>query len=79
MSYQMPSGWLHPARVLLEDDLAVARASIDRLEEEFKTRLETIPTRAQRVAADERVDGLLKEKGLQVVTTQPQSETEAKP
>lgn len=79
MCYQLPAGWMHPARVLLEDDLAAAKSAVDRLEEEFKSRLETIPTRTQRVAADERIDGLLKEKGLQVVATQAQSDTEAKP
>jgi hypothetical protein len=79
MCYQLPRSWMHPARVLLEDDLAAAKSSIDRLEEEFKTRLETIPTRTQRVAADERIDGLLKEKGLQAVATQAQANTEAQP
>ena len=77
--YQLPAGWMHPARVLLEDDLAVARSLVDQLEEGFKTRLESIPTRAQRLEADERIAGLLRDKGLQVVATQPQSETEPEP
>ena len=79
MSYRLHSSWMHPGRVLLEDDLAAAKAPVDRLEEEFKTRLETIPTRPQRLAADEKITGLLEDKGLNVVTTQPQSDTEPKP
>lgn len=79
MSYQTSAGWMHPARALLEDDLATAKAPVDRLEEEFKTRLESIPTRAQRMRADERVAGLLSSKGLVVAATQPQSDTEPKP
>lgn len=79
VSYQMPASWLNPAGVLLKDDLEAAKAPIDQLEEEFKTRLETIPTRAQRLAAEDKVAGLLKDKGLDVPATQPQSATEPKP
>jgi hypothetical protein len=79
MSYRTPAGWMHPARSLLEDDLAAAKAPVDRLDEEFKTRLETIPTQAQRRGATDRVAGLLKNKGLQISTTQLSSGTEPKP
>jgi len=64
MRWNLPEGWSHPARFLLEDYLAEVKDPVDRLEQQFKLRLESIPTSSQRRAAEERVAALLREKGF---------------
>jgi hypothetical protein len=69
--WQLPNAYMHPARQLLEDQRAEAREPLDQLENDFKSRLERIPTSAQRRTAEVRVQNLLKEKGLQTTETKP--------
>ncbi len=71
LSWRLPNAWMHPARTLIEDRLAEAKLSWNDLEEQFKARLESIPTSGQRRAATAKVDAWLKENGLQAAETQP--------
>jgi hypothetical protein len=71
MCWELEEAWNHPAKWLIEDEQAQARESWNDLEEQFKARLESIPTSAQRRAAEQRVTALLKEKGLSLPETQP--------
>lgn len=71
MQRELESSWNHPARWLIEDESAASRESWNDLEEQFKSRLERIPTSAQRRAAEQKVMALLKEKGLSLPETQP--------
>lgn len=71
LSWELEAAWAHPARALLEDQSVEVRASWNELEEGFKARLESIPTTAQRRAAEEKVAGLLREKKLQRPETEP--------
>ncbi|MCL2330883.1 MAG: hypothetical protein FWC56_06240 [Phycisphaerae bacterium] len=60
----LPRGIFHPVRVLIEADRKEADAWQVELSEQFKARLESVPTTNQRRAAEERMDALLKEKGI---------------
>jgi hypothetical protein len=71
MIYRLREGWMNPARSLLEDEIAACKAPVDQLETEFKTRLESIPTRDQRRAMEKKINDLLKEKHLVASETQP--------
>jgi hypothetical protein len=71
LSQQLPNSWMHPLRTLVEDQQAEARLSWNDLEEQFKARLESVPTTAQRRAAAEKVEALLQEKKLKPAETQP--------
>ncbi|HPZ99341.1 MAG TPA: hypothetical protein PL151_18445 [Phycisphaerae bacterium] len=71
MSLALTGDWSHPARTLIEDQMALRRQSWDDLEAEFKARLESIPTTAQRRAAEEKIARLMQEKGLQLPEGQP--------
>jgi len=73
LSYHLPQGRDNPACALFEDDLASAKAPFERLDEEFKMRLESIPTDDQRRIADEMITKLLKNKGLEAPDTRPES------
>lgn len=66
MQWEIENAWNHPAKWLIEDNLATAREPLEDLDEQFKARLESIPTSSQRRAAEQRVEALLKEKGLQL-------------
>ena len=63
--------WLHPARTLIEEQNQRARLTWNQLEEDFKARLETVLTAAQRRTADQKVERLLKKKGLWLAEAQP--------
>lgn len=71
MQWEIENSWNHPAKWLIEDTLTEAREPIEELEDQFKARLESIPTSGQRRAAEEKIEGLLKEKGLQRPEVQP--------
>lgn len=67
MIWTVPESWMHPMRQLLEDQWAAVREPWEDLEAQFKARLESIPTSAQKRAAESRVAALLEEKGLAVM------------
>jgi hypothetical protein len=71
MSRELENSWMHPARMLIEDFVTETQEPWEALEESFKTRLESIPTTSQRRAAEQRVAGLLEEKGLQLPEVTP--------
>lgn len=64
LSWGLPNAWMHPARVLVEENTNREKLRWDQLEEDFKVRLDTVLTLSQRRAADEKVATLLKKKGL---------------
>lgn len=71
MSRELDNAWMHPARQLIEDFVSENQEPWEALEESFKLRLENIPTTSQRRAAEQRVAGLLEEKGLKMSEVRP--------
>lgn len=71
MSWELENAWMHPARQLIEDFVSENQEPWQALEESLKLRLESIPTTSQRRAAEQRVAGLLEEKGLKVSEVTP--------
>jgi hypothetical protein len=71
IGYELPDVWMHPVRQLIVDELAEARAAGESLEDEFKGRLESIPTLAQRKAVEERVSALLENRGVKSSEARP--------
>lgn len=64
MVWEIESAWNHPAKWLIDDNLAEVGEPLEVLEDQFKARLESIPTSAQRQAVEQRIQELLKEKKL---------------
>jgi len=64
MIWSLPDGWSHPLRTMIEDEHETLMDDFTRLGEEFKQRLDTIPTDSQRRQAEERMTALLDEKGF---------------
>lgn len=69
MCWELENAWNHPAKWLIEDQAREVREPLEALEEQYKTRLESIPTSAQRQAVEQKITALLKEKGLQAPET----------
>jgi len=66
MAKELDDFWSHPARFLIEDFVARNQQPLQELEDSFKTRLESIPTTAQRRAVEQKVAALIEEKGLKL-------------
>ncbi len=64
LSWGLPNAWMHPARVLVEENTNREKLRWDQLEDDFKARLDTLLTASQRRVADEKVANLLRKKGL---------------
>ena len=66
MLLQKPNGRNHPLQAILLNELIETNAPLRELENQLKARIETIPTHAQRKAADDRLNTWLADKGLEL-------------
>ncbi len=64
MIFQMPGGWNNPLRPLLEQEKDDLNAGMEAIGEDLKVRIDRIPTTAQRRGAEQRMESLLAEKGI---------------
>jgi hypothetical protein len=75
MISQIPGGWNNPFRPLLEQEKSDLSAGMESIGDDLKARIDRIPTTAQRRNAEQRMESLLAEKGLDLkaslTTTQP--------
>lgn len=64
MIFQFPEGWNNPLRTLLEQEQKDLIAGLEAVGEDLKTRIDRIPTTVQRRDAQQRIESLLAEKGM---------------
>ena len=60
----MRNGWNHPLRQMVEDDQSQSSLWWDEMTEGLKSRLETVPTSAQRRTAEARIEAKLRDQGF---------------
>lgn len=76
MIFQIPAGWNNPLRPLLDEEQDELTAGLKALGNDLKTRIDRIPTTAQRRSADQKIESLLAEKGLEMPSTRSPAQTQ---